>query len=225
MAEVEGAARSGLEGIAAAGDVAGVQQCGFFDAGFKSGGFQRGEGGEVFLDPGEEIPVLDERHFHGLDQAGAAGFLRLAVEEAEIVDHGERHGEGADPVLFAEGVDGAFHADPAVVLRQGGRGKPHEPDATVRGGRGESDGIEERSATDSEQVGMTVEVGGVDARPGFADPLVVGLDGFAAGQDVDAAEFDVGFREVALGLGGELRPSGCDGFLGDDQCAASATFA
>ena len=94
----------------------GVKEARALDAGFDRLGLEIVELIDLALNPLVEAAIFDQGNFDRFDQAGTAGFLGLGVEESEIVDDGKRHREGADPVLFAEGIDGAFDANSTVVL-------------------------------------------------------------------------------------------------------------
>ena len=224
VAEIERTARASLERIATLGDMPQMQHGGALDAGFQRRRLQCGQGLKIRLDPLEELPVLHQGHLHRLDQTGAAGFLRLAVEESEIIDHRERHGEGTDPVLFAERIDRALHPHPAVVLGQCGGGKPDQAHAAVGGGGREPRRIEQRAAADHEHVGMAVEVGIRDELPNLAHPVIPRLGAFATGQDVHAGQFHRQVGKIAADVIFQGRPGGSHRVLQQHQCAPASTL-
>ena len=94
----------------------------------------------------EEISVLDDRHLEGLGDPVEHHVVRQGPQELQVVDDGERWGEGANEVLDPAEVDPCLHPHAAVVLRQGGRGQPHQAHAAMHQRGPEADGVEERAA-------------------------------------------------------------------------------
>ena len=224
VAEVERPAGAGFERIAAGGDVVGVEEGGVFDAVFEAGGIERGEVGQVALDPLEKPAVFDEGDLDGFDQSGAVGRRGLGGEESEIVDDGEGDGERADPVFLVEPVDGAFDAHAAVVLGEGGGRETHQAHAAMGGGSGEADGIQKGPATNGQGKGMAVDVVGIERFPDLANQSVIDFDRFAAGQFEGAAKFRLKRAEIGMDGGGEVGPSGCNRGFEENQDAAAAAL-
>ncbi len=222
VAEVERAAGPGFERVAAGRDVLGVEQGGVFDAVFEAGGIERGEVGQVGLDPLEKPAVFDEGDLDGFDQSGAVGRRGLGGEECEVVDDGEGDGEGADPVFLVEPIDGAFDAHAAVVMGEGGGGEAHQAHAAMGGGGGETNGIQKSPAPNGQGKRMAVDVVGIEGGPDLAHQGVIDFHGFAAGQFEGVAEFQLERAEIGLDGGGEVRPSGGDRDFEENQDAATA---
>ncbi len=116
VAEIQRPARAGLKRVPAHRDMRGVQQRGALHAFLKNLPLLPRESAYVLLNPFEEPPVLDQRHFHRLDQACDARLVVLTLQKPEVVDHRKGHRKRSDPVLFPEGVDRTFHAHSAVIL-------------------------------------------------------------------------------------------------------------
>ena len=167
MAEIQRARGTDLKRVAARGDVVEMQFGAAADEMFHRGRLERGEFFRVAFDFVEEICVADAGDFHGLDIAGAFVARFERGEQIEIVDDGERRREGADEILFAEGVDAIFHADAGIGLRQG-RGRDADmAHAAMRGGGGESGDVQQRAAADGDEIRMAVNVMPVDLRVRF----------------------------------------------------------
>ena len=60
--------------------------------------------------------------------------------------------------FFAEGVDPVFHADTGVSLAERGRWNPHMPHAAMSGGRSQAGHVQQRAATDCDDVTVPVDV-------------------------------------------------------------------
>ena len=155
VAEIEGARSAVFKGVAIGADMVEVH---FRAAGdelghrFKiAGGILGSRATEVL----EEGAVADDGDFEGLGDAGEPVAVGEGAEEFEVVEDREGGGEGADGV-FSEIIDGIFDADAGIVLGEHGGGDTDQAEATVDEGGGESDGIEDGSAADDDDVGLAV---------------------------------------------------------------------
>ncbi len=200
MAEIERTRAAHLERITVARDVVEVQLGAAEDEALHRRGLERGERDDVLLHPGEERGVADAGDLHRLDVAGALVARRERLQQLEVVDHRERRREGADEVLLPEGVDAVLHAHARIVLRQGRGGEPDQPDATVRGRRGEAHHVEQRAAADGEHVVVPVDVEPLDERVDLGDAEVGVLHRLAADDEHRRAD-----EQGGVGAGREPR--------------------
>ena len=182
VAEVERTRATEFKGVAIAGNVAGVQFCRAADGASDGRNIASSEEGGLLLEVTEEDGVLKERNLDGFDEAvaEAAGIERS--QQAEVVHHCGGDDESACEVLLPESIDAVLHADAGVALTQSRGGHAHETDSPVGGGRGETDRIEERTAADGEDVGVTANLIGLDGCEGGFDHSRVLLGRFAPGQ-------------------------------------------
>ena len=169
MPEIQRAGRAHLERVAASGNVIQMQLGAPANEVLHGNRFEGGEFFGIRLELGEEGGVADTGDLHGLNVT-AAFIVRLeGIEEFEIVDDGMGRGEGADEILFAEGVDAVFDADARIRLGEGGGGDADEAHAAMGGGGGEAGDIEQRTAADGNEVGVAVNVVPVQVGLYFVD--------------------------------------------------------
>ena len=121
----------------------------------------RREQRSVALEEIEERRIPHERNLDCLGNPGPPVALREGREEREVVDHGERRGEGPEIVLLAECVDAVLDADCGIVLREHGRRHSNQPDAAMGRRRGVPDDVENRPAADRRHVRVAAQARGV----------------------------------------------------------------
>ena len=127
MAEVERTRRSHLEGVAARGDVLEVELGASMNDLLHRARIALHKVVGVLLEIFEEFAVFEQRDLYSLGQAAAPLAVGQCVEEAEVVHYGVGRREGAQEVLFAEGVDAVLHPHGRIVLRERGGRHPDEP--------------------------------------------------------------------------------------------------
>jgi hypothetical protein len=199
VAEIKRAGGTRLEGVAAVGDMIEMQLGATADEVFHGVGIEGDEffGGGFEFD--EKLGVVDAGDLDGLDVATAFVVRLEGGEELEIVDDGVGRGEGADKILFAEGVDAVFDTDAGIGLSEGGGGDADEADATMGGGGGETGDIQKSAAADGDEVGMAVNVVAIELRLDFLDDEGRIFGGFAATDEEGRAdELEAGGARVEI---------------------------
>ena len=203
VAEIQRTGGTKLKRITAGGDVLDVQLGAALHDLFQRLLLQRCEVIGHRFDLLKEGGIANERDFDGLDDAVAAFARREGFEEGEVIHHRVGHGEAADPVFLPEVVHAVFDAYAAIALRERGGGKTHMPNAAMRRGGGEADQIEHRTATDDEDVAVTVQRGFIDGIPAALDEAEVVLAGLTTGQGDGRVREREGIR-MHLAIGNDV---------------------
>lgn len=190
------------------------------DQDLEGGRVARGEGVPVLDEPVEERLVADERDLHRFRHPGDLVAAVERLEEAEVVQDGERRREGAEEVLLPERVDRVLDADARVVLGEDrDRDADHAHAAVRRRGR-VTDGVLERAAADAQDERLAVQADVVHAALEVGDQRLVVLRGLASlHHDRLGDEGDpIGVRgEVVADPVDEPRPGGQDLRLDDGE--------
>lgn len=157
MAEVEGPGIAVFEGIAALNDMLQMQKGAVADQAVQRPGFEAGEDGGIVLDPLVKPAIPDKGDFDGFGKT--CPFLPVGerVQERAVDDHPPGRLEGADQVFDPTEVPSCLHADARIVLGQHRGRHPDMPDPAMKGRGGETDQVEDRAATDGQNIGMPVQ--------------------------------------------------------------------
>lgn len=219
VAEIQRTRGTEFERITGSGDVIGMEFGGTEDEALHGFRIELAEAKGVPLEGGEEVFIADECNFDGFHVAGPLVALGQGFEKFEVVDDSEGRREGADEILFAEGVDAVFYADAGIILAQGGGGDANVPHAAMRGGRREANHIEERTAADGDDEGMAVDMETIDLGVNFGDVKVGVFGAFSAFENdgrTNQAQAFVG-AEISLDIAGEERLGLGEGFIDENE--------
>src|SRR5579859_5654273 len=221
VAEIEWTRRTQFERIAAGCNVVEMQFGTALNQPLHGGWFKRGELFRVTLQFREKFRIADAGDLYSLDVAATLIPRRERGEQVEIVDDGVRRRERADEILFAERVDAVFHTDAGIGLAQGRGRQAHVADAAMRGGGGETSGIQQRPAADGNQVRVPVEMMAVNVRMDFGD-----MDGGILGAFTAFDDHRRTYESDIAGMSGKIifNPASKIGaslrerFVEDDEC-------
>jgi len=197
VTEVQRTGRAELERIAAGGNVLQVQQGAAADGLGHHGLIAGGEVGGVVCKKLEQGRILDDRDLERLGRAGDPVALRQRSQEVPVVQHGERRGERTDEVLLPVLVHAVLHADPRVVLCQGGRRQADDPQPAMHDRGGEPQHVQHAAAPDGQDVALAIQPQVCDLRHHVANDRPAGLGLGPAGHDPGVRGQD---QPVAVGV-------------------------
>lgn len=225
VAKIERAGGAEFEGIAGGGDVMEMEFGATMDEALHGLRLEGTEFGGIGFNGFKEFLIADEGDFDGLNVAGAFVAIGQRQEQVGIIDHGERRGEGADEILFAESVDAVFYADTGISLTEGGTGNADMADAAMGGGSSQADHIEQSTTADGNQVRVAIDMITVYVRMNFGDVKVGVFGAFAAFNDdgrTDEFEAIRSRGKIGLDLRGQKRLGLGQGFVQHHDDAVDA---
>src|SRR5262249_45085090 len=132
---------------------------------------------------GKKFAITDARDLDGLDVSRSFVTFGERGEHLGIVDDGKGRCERADEILFAERIDAVFDAHAGIRLAERRCRNADVPDAAMRGGGGEAGHVEQRTATNGNDVAMAIKVIAINVRMNFRDVEVGIFRPFAAFDD------------------------------------------
>ncbi len=172
VAEIERARGAQLKRIAGSRNMIDMQLGAAIDQPFHGLRIKVAQFESVTFDAFKKARVADQRDFDGFDVAGAFVARRQGREHFEVIDDRERNGEGADEILFGEGVDPIFDADARIVLAERCGGNADMAHAAMCRRGGQANDIEQSAAADGDNVRMAIHVITVDVGLDFGNVKV-----------------------------------------------------
>ncbi len=155
MTKIERARSAVFEGVAVGPNVIEMELRAPCDKALHGGKVARGVAWRGLAEFFKKGAVADDGDFEGFGDAAEPVAVGEGKEEVEIVNDGERRGEGPDGV-FTKEIDGIFHSDTGIVLGEHGCGDADEAESAVDECSGKADGVEHGAATDDDDEALAV---------------------------------------------------------------------